>query len=212
MNVLNRFGWIMCPICISFIMGIVGKNFIDGYRLVLFRGTSNYFEMLPFFVLMLTFLDLTSSELRFTRFSSFYPESFFDRNWYVIIQTVFALYFFKENWQIVIVVAAIVLIANEFFRRWRTKKQMIAIENLKKVAGYPDFDATKFKFKHYQKNFFLRSWPMFIIPWALIVVPNSVIRGLLMFAIIIAFFAFEAVNLKNALKEIDEVVKTEDMI
>ena len=33
-----------------------------------------------------------------------------------------------------------------------------------------------------------------------------------MFLIFIAFFIFEVVNLKNALKEIDEVVKTEDMI
>ncbi len=193
-------------------MGIVGKNFIDGYQLVPFRGVSNYFEMLPFFVFMLTFLDLTSSELRVTRFSSFYPESLFDRSWYVIIQTAFALYFFEEKWEFVIVVATVVLIINEVFRKWRTKKQMAMIENLKKVAGYPDFDVTKFQFQHYEKNFFKRSWSMLVIPWSLIIVTNSVIRGLIMLAIIVVFFVFEYVNLKNALKEIDEVVKIDEII
>ena len=104
------------------------------------------------------------------------------------------------------------LIVNDLFRRWRTKKQMIAIENLKKLSFYPDFDATKFKFKHYQKNFFLRSWPMFIIPWSLIVVQNSVLRGFLSLGMTIAFFIFEIVSKYKALKEIDEVVNTENMI
>ena len=212
MNALNRFGWFMCSICIFFLVEVIGKNYIDGYQLVLFRIVANYYEMLPYFVFLAAMIDLLFSESKFSRFFSFYPESFFDRNWYLFIQSAFMLYIFKEHWQVIVFIYFVLLIVNELFRRWRTKKQMIVIENLKKLSFYPDFDATKFKFKHYQKNFFLRSWPMFVIPWALIVVPNSVIRGLLMFTIIIAFFAFEAVNLKNALKEIDEVVKTEDMI
>ena len=212
MNALNRFGWFICPICIFCIMEAVGNNYIDGYQLVHFKITMNCFETAPIFVFCIIIFDLTFSELRFTRFYSFYPESFFDRNWYVIIQSALMLYLFKENWQIVVFVSILVLIVNELFRRWRTKKQMIVIENLKKLSFYPDFDATKFKFKHYQKNFFLRSWPMLIIPWSLIVLTNSVIRGFLMFGVALIFFVFEAVNLRNALKEIDKVVKTDEMI
>ncbi|MBO7127467.1 hypothetical protein J6W78_07995 [bacterium] len=212
MNALNRFGWFICPICIFCIMETVGNNYIDGYQLVHFKITMNCFETAPIFVFCIIIFDLTFSELRFTRFYSFYPESFFDRNWYVIIQSALMLYLFKENWQIVVFVSILVLIVNELFRRWRTKKQMIVIENLKKLSFYPNFDATKFKFKNYQKNFFLRSWPMFVVPWSLIIISNSETRGHLMFLIFIAFFIFEVVNLKNALKEIDEVVKTEDMI
>ena len=210
MNALNRFGWFICPICVFFLVEAIGKDFIDGYQLV--RGRGNYLEMVPSLVFTITIFDLMFSEFRLARFYFFYPESFFDRNWYVIIQTAFALYLFKENWQIVVFVSILVLIVNELFRRWRTKKQMIVIENLKKLSFYPDFDATKFKFKHYQKNFFLRSWPMFIIPWTLIVVTNSVIRGFLMLGVTLIFFVFEAVGKIRALKEIDEVVKTEDMI
>lgn len=212
MNALNRFGWFICPICIFCIMEAVGNNYIDGYQLVHFKITMNCFETAPIFVFCIMIFDLTFSELRFTRFYFFYPESFFDRNWYVIIQTAFALYLFKENWQVVISIAVFMLIVNDLFRRWRTKKQMIAIENLKKLSFYPDFDTTKFKFKNYQKNFFLRSWPMLIIPWSLIVLTNSVIRGFLMFGVTLIFFVFEAVNLRNALKEIDKVVKTDEMI
>ena len=212
MNALNRFGWFICPICIFCIMEAVGNNYIDGYQLVYFKITMNCFETASIFVFCIIIFDLTFSELRFTRFYSFYPESFFDRNWYVIIQSALILYLFKENWQIVVFVSILVLIVNELFRRWRTKKQMIVIENLKKLSFYPNFDATKFKFKNYQKNFFLRSWPMFVVPWSLIIISNSETRGHLMFLIFIAFFIFEVVNLKNALKEIDEVVKTEDMV
>lgn len=210
MNALNRFGWFICPICVFFLVEAIGKDFIDGYQLV--RGRGYYLEMVPSLVFTITILDLMFSESRLARFYFFYPESFFDRNWYVIIQTAFALYLFKENWQVVISIAVFMLIVNDLFRRWRTKKQMIAIENLKKLSFYPDFDATKFKFKHYQKNFFLRSWPMFIIPWTLIVVTNSVIRGFLMLGVTLIFFVFEAVGKIMAIKEIDEVVKTEDMI
>ena len=122
------------------------------------------------------------------------------------------LYLFKENWQIVVFVSILVLIVNELFRRWRTKKQMIVIENLKKLSFYPNFDTTKFKFENYQKNFFLRSWPMFVIPWSLIVVTNSVIRGFLFLGITIAFFIFEAVGKISAIKEIEKVVKTDEII
>ena len=210
MNALNRFGWFICPICVFFLVEAIGKDFIDGYQLV--RGRGNYLEMVPSLVFTIAIFDLMFSEFRLARFYFFYTESFFDRNWYVIIQTAFALYLFKENWQVVISIAVFMLIVNDLFRRWRTKKQMIAIENLKKLSFYPDFDATKFKFKHYQKNFFLRSWPMFIIPWTLIVVTNSVIRGFLMLGVTLIFFVFEAVGKIMAIKEIDEVVKTEDMI
>lgn len=210
MNALNRFGWFICPICVFFLVEAIGKDFIDGYQLV--RGRGNYLEMVPSLVFTIAIFDLMFSEFRLARFYFFYPESFFDRNWYVIIQTAFVLYLFKENWQVVISIAVFMLIINDLFRRWRTKKQMIAIENLKKLSFYPDFDATKFKFKHYQKNFFLRSWPMFIIPWTLIVVTNSVIRGFLMLGVTLIFFVFEAVGKIMAIKEIDEVVKTEDMI
>ena len=194
-----------------FIMELVGKNYIDGYKLVISRG-GVYFETAPLYVLFVIMYDLTSSELRLTRFFSFYPESFFDRNWYVFIQSALILYLFKENWQIVVFIAVFILVANDIFRRWRTKKQMIVIENLKKVSAYPDFDTTKFKFKHYQKNFFLRSWPMFVIPWSLIVVTDSVIRSFLMLGVTLIFFIFEAVGKIGAIKEIEEVVKTENMI
>lgn len=210
MNALNRFGWFICPICVFFLVEAIGKDFIDGYQLV--RGRGNYLEMVPSLVFTIAIFDLMFSEFRLARFYFFYPESFFDRNWYVIIQTAFVLYLFKENWQVVISIAVFMLIVNDLFRRWRTKKQMIVIENLKKLSFYPDFDATKFKFKHYQKNFFLRSWPMFIIPWSLIVVTNSVLRGFLMLGVTLIFFVFEAVGKIRAIKEIDEVVKTEDMI
>ena len=210
MNALNRFGWFICPICVFFLVEAIGKDFIDGYQLV--RGRGNYLEMVPSLVFTITIFDLMFSEFRFARFYFFYPESFFDRNWYVIIQTAFALYLFKENWRVIVSIAVFVLVANNFFRRWRTKKQMIVIENLKKLSFYPDFDATKFKFKHYQKNFFLRSWPMFVIPWALIFVQNSVLRGFLFLGITIAFFIFESVGKISAIKEVEKVVKTENMI
>ena len=193
-------------------MEAVGNNYIDGYQLVHFKITMNCFETAPIFVFCIIIFDLTFSELRFTRFYSFYPESFFDRNWYVIIQSALMLYLFKENWQIVVFVSILVLIVNELFRRWRTKKQMIVIENLKKLSFYPNFDTTKFKFENYQKNFFLRSWPMFVIPWSLIVVTNSVIRGFLFLGITIAFFIFEAVGKISAIKEIEKVVKTDEII
>ena len=193
-------------------MEAVGNNYIDGYQLVHFKITMNCFEVAPIFVFCIIIFDLTFSELRVTRFYFFYPESFFDRNWYVIIQSALTLYLFKENWQIVIIVAAIVMVVNDLFRKWRTKKQMIVIENLKKLSFYPDFDATKFKFKHYQKNFFLRSWHIFVVPWSLIIVSNSETRGHLMFLIFIAFFIFEAVGKINAIKEIEKVVKIDGMI
>lgn len=211
MNALNRFGCFICPICMFFIMEVVGKNYIDGYKLVISRG-GVYFETAPLHVLLVIIFDLTSSEMRLTRFFSFYPESFFDRNWYVFIQSALILYLFKENWQIVVFIAVFVLVANDIFRRWRTKKQMIVIENLKKVSAYPDFDTTKFKFKNYQKNFFFRSWPMFVIPWSLIVVTDSVIRSFLMLGVTLIFFIFEVVGKIGAMKEIEEVVKTENMI
>ncbi|MBO4699575.1 hypothetical protein J5690_08225 [bacterium] len=212
MNALNRFGCFICSICMFSLVELVGKNFIEGYQLVILRGGAKYFEMAPYFVFLIIIFDLTLSELRITRFCFFYTESFFDRNWYVFIQSAFMLYLFKEHWQIVASIAIFVLIVNDVFRRWRTKKQMIVIENLKKLSFYPDFDATKFKFKHYQKNFFLRSWPMFVIPWALIVVTNSVLRGFLSLGMTIAFFIFEIVSKYKALKEMDEVVNTENMI
>lgn len=212
MNALNRFGWFMCSICVFFLVEVIGKNFIYGYELVLYRGVSNYYEMLPYFVFLAAMIDLLFSESKFSRFFSFYPESFFDRNWYLFIQSAFMLYIFKEHWQVIVFIYVVLLIVNDVFRRWRTKKQMIVIENLKKLSFYPDFDATKFKFKHYQKNFFLRSWPMFIIPWALIVVTNSVLRGFLFLGMTIAFLIFEVINLSNAIKEIEKVVNTENII
>ena len=210
MNALNRFGWFICPICVFFLVEAIGKDFIDGYQLV--RGRGNYLEMSPLLVFSITMFDLMFSEFRLIRFFYFYPESFFDRNWYVIIQSVLMVYLFKEKWQIVVLVSILVLIVNELFRRWRTKKQMIVIENLKKLSFYPNFDTTKFKFKNYQKNFFLRSWPMFFIPWVLIFVQNSVLRGFLFLGIIIAFFIFEAVGKVSAIKEIEIVVKIDGMI
>ena len=201
MNALNRFGWFMCSISIFFLVEVIGKNYIDGYQLVRFRIVANYYEMLPYFVFLAAMIDLLFSESRLSRFFSFYPESFFDRNWYLFIQSAFMLYIF-----------VVLLIGNDVFRRRKKKKQMIVIENLKKLSFYPDFDATKFKFKHYQKNFFLRSWPMFIVPWALIVVINSVLRGFLFLGMTIAFLIFEVINLSNAIKEIEKVVNTENMI
>ena len=53
---------------------------------------------------------------------------------------------------------------------------------------------------------------MFIIPWALIVVTNSVLRGFLFLGMTIAFLIFEVINLSNAIKEIEKVVNTENMI
>ena len=210
MNALNRFGWFICPICVFFLVEAIGKDFIDGYQLV--RGRGYYLEMVPSLVFTITILDLMFSESRLARFYFFYPESFFDRNWYVFIQLAFMLYLFKEHWQIVASIAIFVLIVNDVFRRWRTKKQMIVIENLKKLSFYPDLDVTKFKFKHYQKNFFLRSWPMFVIPWALIVVTNSFLRGFLFLGMTIGFLIFEGVNLIKADKEIAEVVEIDVII
>ena len=212
MNALNRFGWVICPLCMFFLMEVVGKNYIDGYKLITIRYGDNFFEMVPLFVFIPVLFDLVFSELRFDRFYYFYPESFFDRNWYVIIQTAIVSYLFKENWQIVVSIAVFVLVVNDLFRRWRTKKQMIVIENLKKVSAYPDFDVTKFKFKNYQKNFFLRSWFMLVIPWSLIIVTNSMIRSFLMFPMVFSFLVFEIFNLNNASKEIGKFVNTEDII
>ena len=195
-----------------FLMEVVGKNYIDGYKLITIRGGDNFFEMIPLFVFIPVLFDLVFSELRFDRFYYFYPESFFDRNWYVIILTAIVSYLFKENWQIVVSIAVFVLVVNDLFRRWRTKKQMIVIENLKKVSAYPDFDVTKFKFKNYQKNFFLRSWFMLVIPWSLIIVTNSMIRSFLMFPMVFSFLVFEIFNLNNASKEIGKFVNTEDII
>jgi hypothetical protein len=134
MNALNRIGWIIWPLTVFFIIEILGENLIEGYRVTYYnRMGFDFFEFAFYSVFPLAFIDYIFSELRERYLYSFYPISFFDRNWHIILLFFYSLYMFRSEIYIVFPVSFVLLILNDFFRRWRERKKRIETDKIKKL-------------------------------------------------------------------------------
>ena len=194
---------------------IVGENFMMGYKLAEIQTRSlnnNIFQETCYMFIIAAFMDFVWYELPQNYLYTFYRESFFDRNWFLLILPAYFFRLFKGNPLIYIALTLILILVNEPFRRWRMRKRAIAAEKTKNLLEHPHYDATKVKLKHYTKNFFIRSWFMFVIPWLLITVIGPSIKGMLYRLMLIVFSAFEAFCMKAARKEIKEMLGEENFI
>jgi len=207
MNVLNRIGWIIWHSTLFFVVEILGENLIEGYKLgVMTRGEGKTYMVSFVTILFFTVVDLIIYEKRNSYYYSFYPISFFDRNWYVIILFFYSLYMFRSEIYIVFPVSFMLLISNEFFKRWRERKKRIETDEIKKILEHPEYDATKLKLKYYQKNFFVRNWFLLIIPILFIFIPQPKIKGFTMWLFLAMFFIVEKFNKLKAIKDVKEII------
>jgi len=190
-----------------FIIEILGKNFIEGYKLgVMTRGEGKIYLFYFVAILFFTLVDIIIYEKRNSYLYSFYPISFFDRNWYLILLFFYSLYMFRSEIYIVFSVTFMLLILNEFFRRWRERKKRIETDEIKKTLEHPEYDATKLKLKYYQKNFFVRNWFLLIIPILFVFIPYPKIKGFSMWIFLVMFFIVEKFNKLKAIKDVREII------
>ena len=205
MNILNKLGWFIVPTLMFSLVELVGEKYILGYKLAEIQAktsTTDVFHAACIYMFAAVIVDFVWYELPQNYLYAFYRESFFDRNWFLLILPAYFFRVFGGNPLIYIAVTLVLILANEPFRRWRMKKMGIAAEKAKNLLEHPYYDATKVELKHYTKNFFIRSWFMFVIPWGLVIVIDPGRRGAFYHLILVAFGLFEAFSRDRARKEI----------
>ena len=215
MNILNKLGWLIVQTLMFSLVEIIGENFIMGYKLAEIQTRSlnnNIFQETCYLFIVAGFMDFVWYELPQNYLYAFYRESFFDRNWFLLILPAYFFRLFKGNPMIYIAATLALILVNEPFRRWRMKKRAVAAEKAKNLLEHPYYDATKVKLKHYTKNFFRRSWFMFVIPWGLIIVPDPSIKGMFYRLMLIIFSFFEVFCMKAARKEIKVMLGEDNFI
>ena len=215
MNVLNKFGWFIVPTLMFSLVELVGEKYILGYKLAELQvrtTTEDIFHVAIIYLLVAILMDFAFYEHTQNYLYTFYRESFFDRNWFLLILPAYSFHVFHGDPKIYIIAALALILINEPFRRWRMKKRALAAEKAKNLLEHPYYDAAKVELKHYTKNFFTRSWFMFIIPWGLILITDPGRRGAFYNPMLIAFGFFEAFSKSKARKEIKAMLGEDNFI